>query len=136
MRFLLSSCGVRGEIASDQICTIRRGRVSVAGIPDLVSDDGDADDHVFAGEWSESVAGEQRRQWLPDGDGVPSRGVFRPLGRWTARFSWSIGPVWEKGDDPTGEDRAAHEISPPNCTNLDAVPHPRLRFHKSLQGQF
>jgi hypothetical protein len=100
MRFLLSSCGVRGEIASDQICTIRRkGRVSVAGFPDLVSDDGDADDHVFAGEWSESVAGEQRRQWLPDGDGVPSCGVFRPqdarLGRWAARFSWSIGPVWE-----------------------------------------
>jgi len=61
MRFLLSSCGVRGEIASDQICTIRRGRVSVAGIPDLVSDDGDADDHVFAAEWSEPVAGEQRR---------------------------------------------------------------------------
>jgi len=27
----------------------------------LVSDDGDADDHVFAAEWSEPVAGEQRR---------------------------------------------------------------------------
>ena len=107
----------------------------MAGIPDLVSDDGDADDHVFAGEWSESVAGEQRRQWLPDGDGVPLP-RSRPQVRWAARFNWSIGPVWEKGDDPTGEDRAAHEISLPNCTNLDAVPHPRLRFHKSLQGQF
>jgi hypothetical protein len=103
MRFLLGSCGVHREIASDQICTIRReGGEWAAGVPDLVSDDGDADDHVFAGEWNESVAGERWRQWLPDGTAAASplaeysdRGTRSTPGHEAAglpRFGWSIEP--------------------------------------------